>query len=207
MSPMNFKERALLLYPGVRAGSIPERIWTNLYVRGLSPTEAARAADVHAWNKLTPFERLLSQGSLASLALPDNASGFAANARGSRLHPPATRRHRLPRGQGARRLARPERGPSCPFDLCRCFWRLRHVLLEPSHGRVAGRAARAARVVPAISIERHRSANPSGMRGSTLRYTPISAVPWRDATSSWTVEQSFLRPLMPHCRLACASLP
>ena len=43
------------LYPGVRAKSIPERIWTNLYVRGLSPHEAAKAADVHAWNKLTPF--------------------------------------------------------------------------------------------------------------------------------------------------------
>jgi hypothetical protein len=46
------------LYPSVRATSIPERIWTNLYVRGLSPGEAARAADVHAWNKLTPFDRL-----------------------------------------------------------------------------------------------------------------------------------------------------
>jgi hypothetical protein len=46
------------LCPGVRATSIPERIWTNLYVRGLSPSEAARAADVHAWNKLTPFDRL-----------------------------------------------------------------------------------------------------------------------------------------------------
>ena len=46
------------LYPGVRASSIPERVWTNLYVRGLSAEEAARAADVHAWNKLTPFARL-----------------------------------------------------------------------------------------------------------------------------------------------------
>jgi hypothetical protein len=46
------------LYPGVRASSIPERVWTNLYVRGLSPHEAAKAADVHAWNKLTPFARL-----------------------------------------------------------------------------------------------------------------------------------------------------
>jgi hypothetical protein len=46
------------LYPGVRAASIPERIWTNLYVRGLSPHEAAKAADVHAWNKLSPFARL-----------------------------------------------------------------------------------------------------------------------------------------------------
>ena len=46
------------LYPGIRAGSIPERIWTNLYVRGLSPHEAAKAADAHAWNKLTPFARL-----------------------------------------------------------------------------------------------------------------------------------------------------
>jgi hypothetical protein len=46
------------LYPGVKAASIPERVWTNLYVRGLSPNEAARAADVHVWNKLTPVDRL-----------------------------------------------------------------------------------------------------------------------------------------------------
>jgi hypothetical protein len=46
------------LYPGVKAASIPERVWTNLYVRGLSPNEAARAADVHVCNKLTPVDRL-----------------------------------------------------------------------------------------------------------------------------------------------------
>jgi hypothetical protein len=46
------------LYPGVKASSIPERVWTNLYIRGLNPNEAARGVDLHTWNKLTPFERL-----------------------------------------------------------------------------------------------------------------------------------------------------
>jgi len=52
------------LYPGASAKSIPERVWTNLYIRGLNPNEAARAADVHARNKLTLAElRQAQEGS------------------------------------------------------------------------------------------------------------------------------------------------
>jgi hypothetical protein len=46
---------------GVRWSTIPQREWTRLYVRGLSPQEAAAQADVIAYNMLPPAFRILGR--------------------------------------------------------------------------------------------------------------------------------------------------
>jgi hypothetical protein len=46
------------LHPDIRPSTIPLREWTRLYVRGLTPEAAAQQANVYAWNRHTPAERL-----------------------------------------------------------------------------------------------------------------------------------------------------
>jgi hypothetical protein len=47
-----------LLYPDVRPSTIPQREWNRLYILRLTPKDAARQANVYAWNRHTPAERL-----------------------------------------------------------------------------------------------------------------------------------------------------
>ena len=42
---------------GIRATAVRQRTWTNWYIRGISPEEAAKHAAAEAWNGLTPNER------------------------------------------------------------------------------------------------------------------------------------------------------
>jgi len=42
-----------------RPTALRPKQWTQLYVRGMSPEEAAHRASVEAWNALTPNERRL----------------------------------------------------------------------------------------------------------------------------------------------------
>jgi hypothetical protein len=46
------------LYPDVWPSTIPQREWNRLYILRLSPEQAARQANVYAWNRHTPAERL-----------------------------------------------------------------------------------------------------------------------------------------------------
>lgn len=44
----------------VKAGTIPTRVWTRLFIRGLSPQEAAEQAAVSAFNTRSAADRLRS---------------------------------------------------------------------------------------------------------------------------------------------------
>jgi hypothetical protein len=46
---------------GVKASTIPTRVWTRLYVQGASPQEAAEQAAVSAYNTPQAFDRLRSE--------------------------------------------------------------------------------------------------------------------------------------------------
>jgi hypothetical protein len=35
---------------GIKAGSIPSRVWKHAFVRGLTPEQAAKDAAISAWN-------------------------------------------------------------------------------------------------------------------------------------------------------------
>jgi hypothetical protein len=47
-----------LLYPDVRPSTIPQREWNRLYILRLRPKAAAQQANVYAWNRHSPAERL-----------------------------------------------------------------------------------------------------------------------------------------------------
>jgi hypothetical protein len=46
------------LYPDVRPSTIPQREWNRLFILGLTPKKAAKEANVYAWNRHSPAERL-----------------------------------------------------------------------------------------------------------------------------------------------------
>ena len=45
---------------GIAASIVPEHVWTKLYIKGLTPEQAAKAPEVHNYVTREPGERRLS---------------------------------------------------------------------------------------------------------------------------------------------------